>query len=341
MFDNTTLNVVIGLTFIYLLYSLLATILQEMVATNIGLRGKVLRHAIRRMLDDEINQDACKSSVSKAFYNHPLVKYLVADIIWPKHKIPSYLSKETFSKVMIDLLRGKDLQAGDAYNTVIANSLATKELAWEKGTIICAETSSYLNSLWIDAQGDVEKFRALLEEWFEEMMGRTTGWYKRWTQIILLGVGFSIALLFNVNTIGIANKLQHSPKMRAAIVNQAINYSKSHPAIENQTETERAVGDSLYSQSMRLIGQNGDITKANDVLSLGWKHKFLSAEDVGDWFWAIIGWIITALAISLGAPFWFDLLNKLVKLRSSTQIESRNPNADKNSGSIPAKKIAG
>jgi hypothetical protein len=33
----------------------------------------------------------------------------------------------------------------------------------------------------------------------------------------------------------------------------------------------------------------------------------------------LIGWGLSAIAISLGAPFWFDLLSKLVNLRHSGQ----------------------
>ncbi len=52
MFNNVALDVVIGLVFIYLLYSLLGTLIQEIIATKIGLRGFVLNMAIKRMLDD-------------------------------------------------------------------------------------------------------------------------------------------------------------------------------------------------------------------------------------------------------------------------------------------------
>jgi hypothetical protein len=35
----------------------------------------------------------------------------------------------------------------------------------------------------------------------------------------------------------------------------------------------------------------------------------------GHWAFNFIGWLLMAIAVSLGAPFWFDLLNKLVNLR--------------------------
>ena len=34
-------------------------------------------------------------------------------------------------------------------------------------------------------------------------------------------------------------------------------------------------------------------------------------------FWTWIGWAITALAISFGAPFWFDALGDVLKLRAA------------------------
>jgi len=37
-------------------------------------------------------------------------------------------------------------------------------------------------------------------------------------------------------------------------------------------------------------------------------------------FWeALLGWFLTAIAISLGAPFWFDALNKIMVIRSTVK----------------------
>ena len=43
-----------------------------------------------------------------------------------------------------------------------------------------------------------------------------------------------------------------------------------------------------------------------------------------------IGWLITALAVSLGAPFWFDVLNKIIVIRSTVKpAEKSGPEASK------------
>jgi hypothetical protein len=60
MFNSVALDVVIGLIFIYLLYSLLATVISEMIASVLGLRARNLKVAINRMLNDEKVQGLMK-----------------------------------------------------------------------------------------------------------------------------------------------------------------------------------------------------------------------------------------------------------------------------------------
>jgi hypothetical protein len=45
----------------------------------------------------------------------------------------------------------------------------------------------------------------------------------------------------------------------------------------------------------------------------------------GGWFLKAIGWLITAMAVSLGAPFWFDLLNKFMVIRSTVKPTEKSP----------------
>ena len=51
-----------------------------------------------------------------------------------------------------------------------------------------------------------------------------------------------------------------------------------------------------------------------------------------------LGWLITAFAVSMGAPFWFDLLNKFVNIRASGKAPEEEPKAPKE---VPAPKEAG
>jgi len=407
MFNNAALDVVIGLVFIYLLYSLLGTLLQEIVAANIGLRGFVLRMALRRMLDDnvivgkfekklptadpgkapggedgkgragdgsktpagdvgkalagDVGEGASPLRLSEAFYGYPLIKYLRPNSFWLR-KLPAYISNDAFSKVMIDLLAGDQVQPGDSHRPFIQKSLDNETIAWIPNVPIEGESLRYVRSLWADAQGDVQRFRQLLEGWYTEMMRMTSSWYKKYTQLILLAVGLLIAIVFNVDTLKIAEKLQKDPKARAAIVAQATEFSRAHPNLqkelaqqkaeldslsnklagpvadslkkdaENSYRAARDLRDSLVSQAAKLT--KGDITQANTILGIGWDHGFWDPQDRDAR--SAVGWLLTSLAISLGAPFWFDLLNKLMKLRSSVSPdEGKTASGTGKSGNTP------
>lgn len=431
MFNSEILDVVIGLVFIYLLYSLFATIIQEIIATYLSFRSKILEIAIHRMLEEDnpsqgwvggimnflFGKDNATSLLSNAFYQHPLIKFLGED---NQKRKPSYITKETFSKAFIDLLRGDNVQPGQDRATFINDALKSEIINW-KSTItvpqdlfkrikskpeendlagvlqsllqphkeeisdgkavhvgqtkflskilsepldeeenkavirealskndnnwrlkirIPPETLSFVKSIWADAHGDIDKFKTYLESWFDETMERATGWYKKYTQVVLLAVGFVIAVLFNVNTMEIVGKLEKDPKLREQLVLQAENFQKAHPnldkeiaqaqALKDTTTTNTLNGlktqrDTLIARADRLV--NGDMEKANSVLGIGigsfkWPPNNSGWENLGYLLKSLFGWCVTALAISLGAPFWFDLLNKLMKLRSSVATSS-------------------
>jgi hypothetical protein len=361
MFNSVVLEVVIGLVFIYLLYSLLATIIQEIIATNFGFRAKILERAIIRMLEDgykfrfrihsiidlfrQRKRTEAKVSPTTLFYRHPLIRYLAED---RHHSKPAYINKGTFSKVIIDLLRGYKVKPGMDIRPLIQKSLDEGKTEWGR-VDLDPQTLIFLHSIWADADGEIEKFKALIESWFTETMDRASGWYKRYTQVVLLFVGLSISVIFNVDTLEIVNKLEKDPKIREQMVQQADNFVKAHPnldedlqqakiqhaglletiagknmphdSIEKQLDEQRIAAyeqlkikrDSLMNAANQLIKE--DIDKVNNLLGQQiWSYKW---KGWTYFFQSLFGWLITALALSLGAPFWFDLLNKLMKLRSS------------------------
>ena len=364
MLNSGIIDIVIGLVFIYLLYSLLATLIQEIIASHFGFRGKMLERAIFRMLEDETKFNSkftsvlylfrksgnggVKHSISYEYYKHPLILFLGER---DNNGKPAYINKQTFSKVIVDLLRGKDVKPGDDIRSMIQLSLDEKTTNWGDAKI-SEQTLTYLKSIWADAQGDVPKFKVSLEAWFDETMDRASGWYKKHTQIVLFFVGLAISIVFNVDTLKIVDKLEKDPKLRQQIVQQADAFVQDHPNLDTdlmqqEIEYKKAVmrtmqidsslkksdkgtvlEDSLKLVKYRLLKERkdtllnrsekiikNDIKNVNHSLGLGWEaydsSSFLNI------FYSLIGWMVTALALSLGAPFWFDLLNRLMKLRGS------------------------
>jgi hypothetical protein len=343
MFDNVVIDVFIGLIFIFLLYSLLASIIQEIIASRFSLRARMLQKAIRRMLEDhaaptgnwfqkttfynyfgELLENVKRffkpfrdyEILAKKFYNQPAIKYLGEDKSFSK---PAYLQPHNFSYTIVQLLRGPGYDGATQKEAeLIKNTLDNNTLS------INQETLSQFRNLFADARQDPFEFRARLEQWFDETMQRTQGWYKRQTQTILLFIGFFIAVIFNVDTIAITKILSKDKRAREQMVQLAIskkdNYGSiiSAPAIPGSTISAggaNAQGKALDSLYQAL---SADALASQGIFGLsgsGLHGSASSYQQSKPMMWA--GWLITALAISLGAAFWFDLLNKVTALRST------------------------
>ena len=188
-------------------------------------------------------------------------------------------------------------------------------------------------------------------------------------------IGLFLAVIFNVNTIEIVNKLSTDKVAREALVQNATKYVNSHyldttnqKSVIKAVDTGKAVsGNSTDTSKKPMVSPvNNDsnfnairlkldtlkmlysstIEENNTLIGLGWGDygysqttaykKWQSTGSHGDapeppGFWCkimfvlgqlfnwkkLLGFLITAMAISLGAPFWFDLLNKFVNLRAS------------------------
>ena len=122
--------------------------------------------------------------------------------------------------------------------------------------------------------------------------------------MMLFIIGFGLAYFFNVNTITIAKTLSKDPKARGEMVQMAVAFKNA----------QKEQGDSVYISKAKSV-VDSDIASANRVLGIGRGTK---SKD------SFFGIILTAVAISLGAPFWFDLLSKFVKLKNSVTAPQKN-----------------
>jgi hypothetical protein len=66
------------------------------------------------------------------------------------------------------------------------------------------------------------------------------------------------------------------------------------------------------TQSTNLIDLNRQLNGLQ--LPMGWAN---SPADAGAWVIKLLGLLLTSIAVSLGAPFWFGVLNKIVNIRAA------------------------
>jgi hypothetical protein len=166
----------------------------------------------------------------------------------------------------------------------------------------------------------VEKLRQNLEDWFNDAMDRFSGWYKRWTRQISFGVAVVIVVVANADTMMLANRLARDAALRAGIVAAADNASQK---IAGDTSNIQTARQQLLDESEKLN------------LPLGWMNPEVNGTEdpfaperipqtTSGWLMKIFGLLMTALAVSLGAPFWFDTLSKFMNVRGAGKVPDTN-----------------
>jgi len=156
-----------------------------------------------------------------------------------------------------------------------------------------------------EAGTDVEKFRGSIEGSFDELMDRVSGWYKRRVQLILFVVALVAVGAMNADSFSIAQRLWKNDAVRSAVVAQAnAAVSKGGTACGNGSAKPSPQAAAKCLEKVKQLG-----------IPLGW------SKDTSPSGWGIpgkmLGLLLTAFAILLGAPFWFDLLGKVSQLRGA------------------------
>lgn len=291
------LSIVIGIVFVLLLFSLLATTIMEMLAGLLTLRGKNLLNAIKSMLGEK---------EAKIFTNHTYFKQLgeKANMFRFLRKAPlppSYIRPGTFTSILMDILQ--------------VNTTGEAKSAIDK--LPDGKLKDVLEYLHRESYDDITVFRKKVEEWFNEVMERASEWYVSNLRIWLFWVGFTIAVSFNVDVINIYTNLSANATLREYMADAAEQFVNTAP--EPKAVDSLVVNPDFYKakdQFNTLMNEN--IAAIRSPLGLGWDTVQWPAENKGQWwFYKLIGWLTTAIAVSLGAKFWFDLLRQLVNFRNS------------------------
>jgi len=279
LFNSTVLDVAIGLVFVYLLLGIFCTTVNEWIAGILNTRAKNLQEGIRGLLDA---QPLGNSQFLDVFYQHPLVSGMMRG---GKH--PSYLPGRTFATAIMDLV-----------TPTVSGPISLANLVDGINALPDGDVKKALAALVSNAGGDLTKAQHNIEHWFDDTMDRVSGWYKRTTQIWTIAVAVILTVLANADTVNIARRLWTDPTVRSAAVELAKQRAQmpqpAGNATNNLTDDEKAVLGGV----------------------LGWTRASLRA-DLATWLQRILGWIFTAIAVSLGAPFWFDTLSRFVNLRNA------------------------
>jgi hypothetical protein len=340
MFDSPILDVVIGVVFIFVLVSIICTAIREGIEAWLKTRATYLEYAIRELLHDKSG-----SGLARHFYKHPLIYSLfsgdyspgtsstrpgaLSGLLTKGSDLPSYIPSQNFALALLDLAaRGPNTHAATSVANAPGVSLDT--VRTHITNLNNPEVQRVLLTAIDAAQGDLGQAVKNLEAWYDSAMERVSGWYKRSTQWVIFWLGLAVAAGLNINTITIVDYLYSNSTARAVIVAQA---EKTAVAPDFVKQPYAEVKTQLTGLSLPIGWTEG------------WGAPRRGAEPGTEMFWnyaiaPLLGWLLTAFAATLGAPFWFDVLNKIMVIRSTVKPPEKRPAAASGDRQLAARHAA-
>jgi len=360
MLGSEILDVVLGLAFVYLLLSLVCSAINEYVAALLNRRGEALIAGIEQLLEDA-KDPHLKSDV----LNHRLIRSMYTKSIFGRERKPSYIPARSFAMALLDSVEnpsqravaaasaaaqpgGSPPESGDGEETQSVREILDLLKDDALGDVVQTFGDSVkVSALPVSARRavanavatsrtDLQKLHDSVEVWFNNAMDRVSGVYKRQTQMWLFLIGLLVAILMNADSISMWRQLSSNQQLRDSLAKAAVARVDTLGALirSDSTPPNLVHAKAVYDAAMDELDRS--------QLRFGW-----SAADVGelDSAWTkkgtgflpkLLGFLFTAVALSLGAPFWFDVLNKIINIRAT----GRAPNERAKNPEAPGKRMA-
>jgi hypothetical protein len=358
MFNSSVLDVAVGVALVFLLVSTVCSAAREGVEAYLKTRASHLEYAIRELLNDRGGV-----GLAKAFFEHPMISGLYQGDYEPRVRnktapekdrprwwhsggtLPSYIPAKSFSMALIDLVA-----RGPSTNTETSAADLTKltfdSLRQSVRTLNNPKVERALLTALDTAHDDVDLARKNLEAWYDGAMDRVSGWYKRSTQTVILLIAIVVVVGLNVNVITIADHLYRDQSLRDAVVGSAAGIPKDLSYADASSKFEAMRLPVGWGDGWGAPRTRGERVELENARRLKDHEKKLEASRASagnpptpptllaldklpvdlwhDLFGPIVGLLITTVAAMLGAPFWFDVLNKIMVIRATVKPHEKS-----------------
>jgi hypothetical protein len=374
--NNSIVGTILAIMLIYALLSILVSILLEWWNQFKKTRAKHLKDSIETMIDGMES-----SKLAQKFYENYMVE---GQTKGAEDKPVDHISDDLFAEAFTDVIANLKADATDEKLKDGSKPLPPLE-AMKAGIDEIKDNlplKQLLESFYMKAAGDYDKFVHQLKGWYNEFMERVSIWYKRAQRWKLLIAGLIVSIGLNVDSIFLFNVINKNATLRSELVQVAENVSDGYSQLDsvqkqdpnellktlkqgvNQIIDSTKVADqvvdttklNLYMDRLEIIAgkmdaieqKKFDQTKeamalVSDLrIPIGWQKNrapmswFVSKKDAEvdeestvlkeyissrneftfeNVLLYLIGIFVTALSLSFGAPFWFQMLSKLVNIR--------------------------
>ena len=310
---SAVIDTAVGVILVFAIFSAAVSRINEWLTNLLHLRFKMLIRGLEHMLGSgtSLNVSGIRALVTgKKFQETATATPPVDDLLRSQAvarssgDLPSYLSPRTFALGMVETLE--------------TDSAADKSLATISARVhgLPEGLRNALEPILRVSKDSREQFIAELEHWYDATMQRVSGLYKRMIQWVLFVIALFVVVAANVDTIHIAQTLYRNPAVRQIAVQEATTIRPQLCPLKPEgsvspTGTAPPTPVSANDAASCLVRKTQDLQ-----LPLFW-GKTNGPSASGGWLLKGVGLLISLLALSFGATFWFDLLGNLVNLRNS------------------------
>jgi hypothetical protein len=310
---ESILDVAVVMSALYVALSCACSFVNEQIASVLSWRGKHLYLGVLNLLCDA-------EPLAKTIFAHPLIvsaSNTKGGVYRPMtDNRPSYVEARNFSIAFWHSIQSGGGQAewappsaGALQATAAANALVTEPqaivaaLRQAASTLPSSDLKVNVSALLAQAGDDYEALLQTTDAWFNSQMDRVSGWYRRKTQFVLIAIAAVVVIATGLDSIEIASKLYFTP---VALASAAATVQSQFPGGEASAERIAAATNALVSSETM-------------------QQFFHPPIDIRSLQTHALGMLATLIALSLGSPFWFDALAKLVNVRMAGSKPGAKP----------------
>jgi hypothetical protein len=319
------LDISIGLILIYTFLSLLASELTEFITTVLRWRANHLQKGIMTLLDESLalRRDPVqfKNTITGRLYASSAISSITQQFRRRRFAVgPSYLPAKVFADALIEVLQAlpEGEQSQTPWRQEVSQSVnaSVDELAHLMAKIgqcdqIPVRLKNNLMRLANRAQAQakttelqVEQFRQEIALWYDDAMDRLSGTYRRNVKAFTVLMGSILAVLINADSLYMLRRISENTATRSVIIQNAI-------------QIEGCEQDLSSPQCVEKMSYLLDTT----TVPIGWHPVNFQQQfpqlNLFYGFKALLGWLVTGIAISMGSRFWFQILDQLIHVRET------------------------
>ena len=172
----------------------------------------------------------------------------------------------------------------------------------------------------------LQHFHTEVEDWFNQSMDRANGVYKRNAKLVAFLIGFAIAIAGNVDTLHVVDRISKEQTLRDSLSLSANTIVANGKSLDDNTIQQLKKASEKISLP---IGWEGEKDEKGNNININIFDKI--KNKVSSTPFTLLGWVISAIAISMGSSFWFDLLGKFINVKNIGKIP--NPTSSSSSSS--------